>query len=47
MLDSQGLGGPVRPAENPVIGAVAMPARGGLAIGGGMWRIRTPDVGAR
>ncbi|MBF6182450.1 hypothetical protein FOH10_16040 [Nocardia otitidiscaviarum] len=47
VLDGQDLGNPVRLAENPVIGAVALPARGVLAIGGGMWRIRTPDVSAR
>ncbi|WP_147287168.1 hypothetical protein [Nocardia otitidiscaviarum] len=47
VLDGQDLGNPVRLAENPVIGAVAVPARGVLVIGGGRWRIRTPDVSAR
>lgn len=34
------LGRPAKVRDNPVIGSVPLPARGILAVGGGMWRIR-------
>jgi hypothetical protein len=39
-LDGQDLGRPARMVPNPVIGQVALPARGILAIGQAMWRVR-------
>ena len=39
-FDGLDLGRPVRLPTNPTIGATALPARGVLAIGGAMWRIR-------
>lgn len=40
ILDGIDLGRPARLEVNPKIGEVALPARGVLAIGGGVWRIR-------
>lgn len=39
-LDGVDLGRPVHLDENPTIGRVPLPARGVLAVGGGMWQIR-------
>lgn len=43
VLDGVDLGSPTRLRENPAIGGVPLPARGVLAIGGGMWPIRDPE----
>ena len=43
VLDGVDMGSPTRLRENPVIGGVALPARGVLAIGQAMWLIRDPD----
>lgn len=43
LLDGEDLGSPVRLEENPTIGGVPLPARGVLAIGQAMWRIRDHD----
>ena len=39
-FDGLDLGRPVHVRESPAIGAVSLPARGILAMGGGMWQIR-------
>jgi hypothetical protein len=39
-FDGLDLGRPAHAQENPTIGAVPLPARGVLGIGGGMWQIR-------
>ena len=39
-FDGLDLGRPAHVRENPRIGAVPLPARGILGVGGGMWRIR-------
>jgi hypothetical protein len=41
-LDGVDLGSPTRLRENPLFGAVPLPARGVLAIGQAMWRIKDP-----
>jgi hypothetical protein len=41
-LDGADLGIPVRLAENPMIGDVALPARGVLAVGQSTWEILDP-----
>jgi hypothetical protein len=41
-LDGVDLGRPSRPRENPTIGGVPLPARGVLAIGRAMWRVKEP-----
>ncbi|WP_208865915.1 hypothetical protein [Kitasatospora cheerisanensis] len=46
-LDGHDLGRPARLTENPVIGEVALPARGVLAVGQAVWRIRDPEEYAR
>jgi hypothetical protein len=43
VLDGVDLGSPSRLRENPTIGGVPLPARGVLAIGQAMWRVRDPD----
>lgn len=42
VLGGTDLGHPVQVKENPRIGDVALPARGVLGIGGGMWQILDP-----
>lgn len=42
-LDGTDLGRPTRLAENPMIGGVALPRRGVLAVGQAVWAIRDPD----
>lgn len=42
-LDEVDLGRPIRLASNPMIGDVALPARGLLAFGQAMWRVRDLD----
>lgn len=42
-LKGEDLGRPAHVAPNPVIGQVSLPARGVLAIGQGMWRVRDND----
>jgi hypothetical protein len=42
-LNGEDLGRPAHVAPNPVIGQVPLPARGVLAIGQGMWRVRDDD----
>jgi hypothetical protein len=42
VLDGMDLGRPIHQEPNPVIGDVALPARGVLAVGQGMWRISDP-----
>ena len=46
-LDGADLGRPTRLAENPTIGDVPLPARGVLAVGQAVWRIRDPEEYAR
>lgn len=46
-LDGVDLGRPARLEQNPEIGGVPLPARGVLAIGGGMWEIADGDEYAR
>ena len=41
-LDGVDLGRPTHAERNPAIGDVALPARGVLAVGQGMWRISDP-----
>ena len=43
LLGGVDLGRPTRLVDNPHIGGVALPARGVLAIGQGMWPIRDPE----
>ena len=42
-LQGEDLGRPAHVTPNPVIGQVPLPARGVLAIGQGMWRVRDDD----
>lgn len=42
-INGTSLGHPTRLKQNPTIGAVPLPARGVLAIGGAVWAIRDPD----
>lgn len=42
-LDGTDLGRPTRLRECPTIGGVPLPARGVVAIGGGMWAITDPE----
>jgi hypothetical protein len=42
-LGGTDLGKPTRAASNPMIGSVALPARGVLAVGQGMWPIKDLD----
>jgi hypothetical protein len=46
-LDGTDLGRPTRPTQNPTIGGVPLPARGVLAIGQAVWRIRDVEEYAR
>lgn len=46
-IDGTDLGHPTHLQKNPTIGGVALPARGILAIGQGMWQILDPDEYAR
>lgn len=46
-VDGVDLGRPTHLTENPMIGDVALPARGVLAVGQGMWTILDPDEYAR
>jgi hypothetical protein len=46
-IDGTELGHPVHLKDSPTIGGVALPARGILAIGQGMWQILDPDEYAR
>jgi hypothetical protein len=39
VLDGIDLGHPTRVAPNPTIGSVPLPARGVLAVGGGVWKV--------
>jgi hypothetical protein len=43
VLADDDLGRPVRTADNPKIGDVALPARGVIAIGQAMWPVLDPD----
>jgi hypothetical protein len=43
VLNGVPMGSPIRLRQNPTIGGVPLPARGVLAIGQAMWRIRDPD----
>jgi hypothetical protein len=45
--DGTELGRPTRLADNPTIGGVPLPARGVLAVGQAVWRIRDPEEYAR
>jgi hypothetical protein len=47
ILDGAVLGRPTRLARNPTLGGVPLPARGVLAIGQAVWRIRDPEEYAR
>lgn len=47
VVDGTDLGRPVRAADNPTIGGVALPARGVIAIGRAMWPVLDPDEFAR
>lgn len=42
-FDGVDLGRPAHVRPNPAIGAVPLPARGVLGIGGGMWRVRDAE----
>lgn len=46
-IDGTDLGHPTHLQDNPTIGGVALPARGILAIGQGMWQILDPHEYAR
>lgn len=46
-MDGTDLGHPTHLNTNPTIGGVALPARGVLAIGQGMWQTLEPDEYAR
>ena len=43
VFDGAPMGSPTRLRESPTIGGVPLPARGVLAIGQAMWRIRDPE----
>jgi len=43
VVDGTDLGSPVRAPDNPKIGEVALPARGVIAVGQGMWPVIDPD----
>lgn len=47
VLDGTDLGRPTRLSANPAIGGGALPARGVLALGRAVWRIRDPEEFAR